>query len=41
MPVRAYLDEEASFNAVLGPFATPPYPDLHLSPFMTREKPGS
>ena len=39
--VRAYLDEDASFNALLHHFATPPLPDLHLSPFMTREKPGS
>ena len=39
--VRAYLDEEAKFNAILGPFIESPYPDLHLSPFMTRDKLGS
>ena len=39
--VKAYLDEESKFNAILGPFDNSPYPDLHLSPFMTREKPGA
>ena len=28
-------------KAILGPFHTPPIPDLHVSPFMTREKPGA
>ena len=39
--VKTYLDEEASHNAVLGPFTELPYSDLHISPFMTRDKPGS
>ena len=28
-------------KAILGPFHTPPISDLHVSPFMTREKPGA
>ena len=28
-------------SAILGPFDTPPISDLHVSPFMTREKPGA
>ena len=28
-------------NAILGPFHTQPVADLHVSPFMTREKPGA
>ena len=36
----AYLHEESTFGAILGPFKEPPISNLHLSPFMTREKPG-
>ena len=36
--VKTYLDEEASHNAVLGPFTELAYLDLHISPFMTRDK---
>ena len=39
--VKAYLDEEVKYKAVLGPFREAPYPDLHISPFMTRDKPGA
>ena len=39
--VRAYLEEEKSYNAILGPFNAPPLPNLHTSPFMTRDKPHS
>ena len=39
--IEAYLAEESEHNAILGPFQTPPIPDLHVSPFMTREKPGA
>ena len=39
--VRAYLEEERTYDAILGPFDTPPLPNLHASPFMTREKPHS
>ena len=39
--IEAYLAEERKHNAILGPFHTPPIPDLHVSPFMTREKPGA
>ena len=39
-PVDKYIQEEISHNAMLGPFEIPPF-DLHVSPFMTREKVGS
>ena len=39
--IKAYLTEEMEHNAILGPFHTPPISDLHVSPFMTREKPGA
>ena len=39
--IEAYLAEEKEHNAILGPFHTPPIPDLHVSPFMTRDKPGA
>ena len=39
--IEAYLAEEMEHNAILGPFQTSPIPDLHVSPFMTREKPGA
>ena len=39
--VNPYLNEEVTHNAVLGPFSELPYSDVHISPFMTREKPGS
>ena len=39
--VNAYLPEEVKYKAVLGPFRESPYPDLHISPFMTRDKPGA
>ena len=39
--IEAYLAEEMKHKAILGPFHTPPIPDLHVSPFMTREKPGA
>ena len=38
--VHQYIQEEIKHNAILGPFQTPPF-DLHISPFMTREKMGS
>ena len=38
--VHAYLAEEVGYKSVIGPFNESPYPDLHISPFMTREKPG-
>ena len=37
--VQAYLNEEAKFGAILGPFDSPPIQKLHISPFMTRDKP--
>ena len=39
--VRAYLEEERTYDAILGPFDAPPLPNLHTSPFMTRDKPHS
>ena len=38
--IQAYLSEEKSFGAILGPFKGPPISNLHISPFLTREKPG-
>ena len=39
--IRAYLEEERTYDAILGPFDAPPLPNLHTSPFMTRDKPHS
>ena len=39
--VTAYLQEEIDNRAMLGPFGTPPIDNLHLSPFMTRNKSSS
>ena len=39
--VDAYLKEEIDNKAMLGPFKTPPIENLHISPFMTREKSNS
>ena len=39
--IKKYLQEERDFNAILGPFKEPPVPDLHVSPFLTREMPGA
>ena len=38
--IDAYLQEEISHGAIIGPFTEPPIKDLHVSPFMTREKPN-
>ena len=38
--VKAYLTEEKDFGAMLGPFQEPPIGNLHISPFLTRDKPG-
>ena len=39
--VQAYLTEEKAFGAILCPFKEPPSDNLHISPFLTREKPGA
>ena len=39
--IEAYLAEEKSFNAIVGPFKDHPCPNGHISPFMTREKPDA
>ena len=38
--IEAYL-KEAQFKAIVGPFKQPPCKNGHISPFMTRDKPGS
>ena len=38
--VDKYLQEELHFEAMLGPGDVPPF-NIHISPFMTREKSGS
>ena len=38
--VQTYISEELKHGAMLGPFASKPI-QLHISPFMTREKPES
>ena len=39
--VEAYLSEESDYGAILGPFKVPPLENLHISPFMTRDKPNA
>ena len=39
--IQAYLCEEIKYNAILGLFHTLPIPNLHTSPFLTREKANS
>ena len=34
-----YLSEEITFKAIMGLYEDPPLPDMHTSPFITREKP--
>ena len=38
--VKHYLQEELNHGAILGPFKSKPI-NLHVSPFMTRDKPDS
>ena len=38
--VEAYIQEEIEFGAIMGPFSDLPFQELHISPFLTREKPG-
>ena len=38
--INAYLEEEVADGAILGPFPQPP-DNIHTSPFMSRDKPGS
>ena len=38
--VQTYISEELKHGAMLGPFASKPM-DLHISPFMIRDKPDS
>ena len=39
--IEAYLKEEMQFKAIVGPFDQHPCDNGHISPFMTRDKPGS
>ena len=39
--VKAYLEEEERYGAILGPFKVPPISNIHFSPFMTKEKPNA
>ena len=39
--VEYYIKEEINHQVIKGPFVTPPLPDMHFSPFITREKPDS
>ena len=39
--IKAYLQEECHYKAILGPFDDNPIPECHYSPFMTRDKLGS
>ena len=39
--VKAYLQEEKQFGAILGPYNSCPLDNMHFSPFLTREKPGA
>ena len=38
--VQTYISDELKHEAMLGPFTNKPI-DLHVSPFMTRDKPDS
>ena len=38
--VQMYLDIEKNFGAILGPFNEAPIDNIHVSPFLTRDKPG-
>ena len=38
--LQAYLNEEKEFGAMLGPFKNSPIENLHVSPFLTHDKPG-
>ena len=39
--IKAYLNEEIQYGAIIGPFQSNPIPNCHVSPFMTREKPNA
>ena len=39
--IEVYLQEEKAFNTILAPFSEPLISDLHISPFLTREKTGA
>ena len=39
--IEEYINEEIEFQAMYGPYDNPPIPNLHVSPLMTREKPGA
>ena len=39
--IQAYIEEEVSLGAIVGPFETNPIVNGHISPFMSRPKPNS
>ena len=39
--INAYIEDEKTYSAILGPFDKHPIPSGHCSPFMTRAKPNS
>ena len=39
--IEKYINEEIEFQAIFGPYDIPPIQNLHVSPLMTREKPGA
>ena len=39
--IKAYLEEEISHGAILGPFHSCPVDNLHISPMMTSDKPNA
>ena len=39
--IKAYLNEEISHGAIVGPFKERPIDNLHVSPMMTRDKPNA
>ena len=39
--ITHYLKEEIEHGAIVGPFTEPPIKNLHVSPFMTRDKSSS
>ena len=39
--VEEYLSDEINHGVMLGPFKDPPINDLHISPFMTRDRSSS
>ena len=39
--VKAYLQEEGEYGAIFGPYENKPLDNMHILPFLTRDKPGA